>query len=334
MDITKINIYNEKNNAKNNVLNDFTYELCIDNIKTVNNNDKYIELGNYLENINNTVIIYSVDSYSINTSIKISKKKYNNIKIIYLTKNNIYDLEFIKNNGKDTIMIGLNDDDILCQNNSMLKFTYKNIRTKGLNVILNNIIKIIKNKDVHIVYDLSILDNVYAPLLNNKNNETKGFDIMEIKNIFQTFKNLNIKCIDVINYNLNENDVKFNFRLMCESLRVPLLDLFEFKEQSINIFNEYTKFIIWRPLEQIDDDDIGWYILRNIPTKDKEIMIKHIDDNKINILPLDDDIYMVATTTIDEQNKKFYYTANNIDDLTLFTYEKNSMIFELTNSYK
>ncbi len=114
------------------------------------------------------------------------------------------------------------------------------------------------------------------------------------------------------------------------------------KEYSINIYNENTRFLIFKPVDELCNpneidigDDYGWYILRNIPKELKEELFKEIEDDSIKIITINEnntDIdIMVSSSTINEQNNKCYYTSSSYKDCTLYPDEKISMMFELIN---
>ena len=121
--------------------------------------------------------------------------------------------------------------------------------------------------------------------------------------------------------------------------RVIIKSIFNIKEKSLNIFTEDSRFLIYRPVEQISHDDIGWYIVKFLTIKERETFLKHLIDNVVTIsIPdvekgIDIEVY-VTSTSGQEQNQKSFYTAKNMSDYCLFPSEKISMIFELLNTEK
>ena len=124
----------------------------------------------------------------------------------------------------------------------------------------------------------------------------------------------------------------------------------DIEEKKINLFNENSRFLIFRELKQKSEDDIGWYILRLISMTDRMKILEYIQDDKIYVINLNefgielfdndndndsdeliDNEILVAATTIDDQNKKTYYLSKSIMDCTLFPQEKFLMGFELVN---
>ena len=118
--------------------------------------------------------------------------------------------------------------------------------------------------------------------------------------------------------------------------------LLHLKEYSLNIFTENTRFLIYKPMEEIydihekGDNTIGWYLLRNIPLSIKCELLDTLDSDSIIILDiLDDDNneveIMISTTSINDQNEKCYYLASSYKDCCLYPDEKLDMMFELIN---
>ena len=107
------------------------------------------------------------------------------------------------------------------------------------------------------------------------------------------------------------------------------------KEKKLNIFTEDSRFLIYRPVVQINEHDIGWYILRFMTLEQRNDILKHLtDDDIINITIEDNDEEIdvfIASTTIAEQETINYYAAENITEKCLFPTEKMFMMFELLN---
>ena len=113
--------------------------------------------------------------------------------------------------------------------------------------------------------------------------------------------------------------------------------IIELKTVSVNIFNEESKFLIWKRLDA--DDLIGWSILRGMTLTEREDIIKMIDDDdKIITIPIDDEETdesydaLVTITSMKEQQDKIYYGATSLYDCCLFPDEKLNMMFELLNT--
>jgi arginase family enzyme len=81
--------------------------------------------------------------------------------------------------------------------------------------------------------------------------------------------------------------------------------------------------------EENEELDVGWYIMRGIPTELKEELIKKLMDIKDNIMSYvigEDEMY-ISFTTIGEQEEKTYYTATSIKDRVLTPGEKVNLMF-------
>jgi arginase family enzyme len=82
--------------------------------------------------------------------------------------------------------------------------------------------------------------------------------------------------------------------------------------------------------EQVQElEDIGWYVMRGIPIELRENLIRKIMESKDNIISyvLDDGHMYISYTTIEEQEKKSYYTATSIKDRALTPGEKLNLMF-------
>jgi len=165
-----------------------------------------------------------------------------------------------------------------------------------------------------------------------------------VNNILKRLKN-NIK--NLIFYNLHQDqenndkqnndkqnkENKFNRELAIkgEEFRSYLKEVFNVKEKNLNIFTEDSRFLIYRPMSQNNEEDYGWYILRNTPKEYKETILKKLEINNIIDIEIDNEDFLLSSTTINEQNDKSYYFCNSILDTVLYPQEKQSMIFELIN---
>ena len=116
-----------------------------------------------------------------------------------------------------------------------------------------------------------------------------------------------------------------------EIARKCLIEAFNINEKSINIFNEGSNFLIYRPSLQSSIEDYGWYLMSDISADLKNTIMEKIDDDLIISVDIDDMVYLITKTTIYEQNNKSYYATVKITDTVLFTNEKIFMAFELIN---
>jgi hypothetical protein len=161
--------------------------------------------------------------------------------------------------------------------------------------------------------------------------------------------------IDITGHYLYVDDTEISYRITIETIIKIYSKLLKLKEYSINIFNENSKFLIYKPLDEIyklnDEPDCGlhgWYLLRNMTlnmrneileelTDDESIIMfdipkKYIknqenDDNDDN----NDVQIIIGYTNMIEQENKSYYTTLSYKDMILYPDEKIAMCFELTN---
>lgn len=270
-----------------------------------------------------------------------------------------YTMSRVSINPSNICFIGLNEDIIPDEQEHTLNglntdyYSLQILRKKGIKKIMDTLIDDYLNENVHIVIDLSCMALKYAPCAIRQNviENKDGFDIDELKLILNCLKRLtNINSIDVTGYNLGlkENKETHNVanKITINTIELILSNFIENYKKSLNIFDEESKFLIWKKLN--DDEPIGWLILRNMSTQEKTDIINAIDsygngegdgedidnesDRIITITVNDDDeTYeaFVTTTTIKEQQEKSFYTSNNVSDCCLYPGEKLNMLFEL-----
>jgi len=249
------------------------------------------------------------------------------------------------------ILIGVDENTIdeyelgELSNSTIPFFTIDNINRNGLDKIIKMINTICLDYPTHIVFDMSVMDVSVSQCVtrsdfyekNCENKQSNGLSLDKLDAILNACKNLNVVSLDVTGYNLKyvENDI--GYRLTCETARRPLLKLFNFKEKSINIFNEQTRFLIWRPLHQTSDKDVGWFILKGMSLIEREEILENLGNDIIQSIPIDNNngtisqIY-ITSTTMALQEQKVYLAAQNLSDCTLFPEEKINMAFELLNT--
>ncbi len=184
------------------------------------------------------------------------------------------------------------------------------------------------NSPIHVVLDMKVFNKSQSPCVNPKNNE--GLDEMDVLPILSAFKD-QIVGMDITEFNPCIGSVQ-EVKQTANIIRKCLVATFSLKEKSINILNEHTNFLIYRPTKQESPADYGWYILTAIPNDHKERLMKSIGDDNIITIEIDNKEYMVTKTNMDEQNQKSFYTTVNVLDTVLFPNEKISMVFELVNS--
>ena len=233
------------------------------------------------------------------------------------------------------IYFGISDEEDIefITDNKIIHFKAKKINqlnNSDPNIIVNALKNIIGNKPIHVMLDMKVFHSDIVKSVCKTNSINNGLQVEDVENVLNNLKN-NIVSMDICEFNPligNQNDVKVTNEL----IRYLLKKTFDIKEKSINIFTEDTQFLIYRPMEQEDPEtDIAWYILRGIEPEYKEELIASIPDDTIISLDIDDDIFLVTKTTINEQNEKSYYVATTINDTSLHPQEKACMMFELVN---
>lgn len=273
------------------------------------------------------------------------------------------------------VLIGINEDYIsdtdIKELNDIFNERYiplHKMKQHNIKYLLNKYVLTEVNRPTHIIFDLSVSSFCMAPMcmrnLNGKQiqnpSEIEGFNHDELNTIFEELSKLNIVGLDVTNYDI---EYKYNnddraIKVTCETARIPMKKIFNLQEHSFNIFNEFSKFLIFRPVKQDNSEDSGWYIFRNMTenaddqkmnNEIKNKIISEIEDNIILFDPynppvlnniydestvydakLSYDTIFLSTTTIDEQNKKIFIKGNtDINEKILYPAEKTRMVFEL-----
>lgn len=225
---------------------------------------------------------------------------------------------------------------------------------KNLERILDKIVYDNKDEKCIIIFDMSVCNINCAPCVIRENN--RGLNIDQINMIIDKLSKLNkIKMIDITGFQLEKDSA--NYRITVDIIVKIYSKLLKLKEYSINVFNETSKFLIYKPLNEIYDEiDHGWYILRNLNLNMRNELLEELDGDSIMSLEIpkelfykdynfqeenekneedievDEDIeILIGSTTMNEQNEKSYYCTNSYKDMVLYPDEKSVMLFELTN---
>ena len=322
------------------------------NITPLNNCDvgKYADAVKYSSSLK--IIYITPTSHLSNDCKTITVENLSNAVIANLTDNST---TFTKHNLALThnqfILIGINDklisdiDVDILNKTDITYFTMKQLRTKGINNIISYINNIINDDPVHIVFDMSVLSHDVCPCVTRFLKETdqeyintaiqNGFNIRELEELLVKLPK-KIVGLDIIGFDLRGDTLDKSYRIACEIARMPLKHILNITEKKINIFNEHSKFVIWRPLDQENKLDIGWYILRGTSLDMRESIIKQLidedNDDHIITLEIDNEDILISSTTMFEQQEKSYYATSSLFDCTLFPEEKIDMVFELLNS--
>jgi arginase family enzyme len=199
-----------------------------------------------------------------------------------------------------------------------------------------------QNEPVHIVFDLETLSQDISPLsfrydYELKNEKNKGIRLDSLYLILESFKKLNIVGLDIVNFNLVKDDTSIINRIQAETIQRIYGTLLNLSVKTFNVFNENSRFLIFKPVEDIEDD-IGWYILRGVPLEVRNELMNKIDGGQILTIKIDDEEdgeekeIFVTTTTMFEQNEYSYYSSEDFLDKRLYPDEKIDMMFELINT--
>lgn len=298
----------------------------------------YELLENYITTLNDQkIVVVSEDVYLPSTTINIYSK-FDNTATIFLSNN---PKVIINRQDNNILYFGIDknllSDDLQFQleNNLITYFTFQKIEQIGISKICQTIKNMYSDKKLHLVFDLQIIDPTLAPSVKRDSHQINFFSIEIINTIIQEIKN--ISYLDIIAFDESLDDSLSRYTKLTGNIcKTIIRDIFHIKEKSINIFTEDSRFLIYRPVEQISDHDIGWYIVKFLTLKERECFLNYLIDTVITITI--DDIYgkelevYVTSTSIQEQNKKSFYTTNNIFDYCLYPEEKISMVFELLNT--
>ena len=244
-----------------------------------------------------------------------------------------------KLNTNNVICLGLRDiDDFELESlnqNSITYFDMKRINKLGMKTVVDYVKEVIGNNPLHITFDLKAFDDKLVPSIYDKGKaekkeKEKGLSVNDLDMICSSFRN-NLVSIDVTEFSPSDN-YKENHST-AEIARKCIIKCFDLKEKSLNIYNEDSYFLIYRPLSQKDPfADIGWYVLRGLDKENMNNILKHIPNDTIISIDVDGIDCLVTKTTINEQNNKEYYMAKTVNDVTLLPKEKLDMVFELINS--
>ncbi len=248
------------------------------------------------------------------------------------------------------IFFGLNTDELTEEFKNKTDKYYDSNQVKGdkLKKTLQFLCNKLQDEPVHIVFDLEVLSTNISPLsMRDKltiRDDKDNINLEELTLILKELKKLNIVGLDIVNYFLINDDKSIVNRIQAETIQKIYGVLLKLTTKSFNIFNEHSKFLIFKPVEEIenndDDNNIGWYIMRGINNiEQREELMSKIIDEQIIMIKIDNDdnddnnaknIY-VTTTTIHDQNELSYYSCDSFLDKRLYPDEKVDMMFELVN---
>lgn len=190
-----------------------------------------------------------------------------------------------------------------------------------------NIIKdSIENNKIHVTLDLKVFKSLHVPT-------NKGNIGLSLESVINILKNISEKIIsiDIVEFNPTLG-TPHDATTTRETIRKCLTEVFNIKEKKINIFNETTKFLVYRPVKQESAKDVGWYLLMGLSNSERDKLMELIDNDTIIKLKIDDEDYMITKTCMEEQHTKSFFTNPIITDVVLFPEEKGTMCFELLNT--
>lgn len=269
------------------------------------NNKKFILTSEPRMTASNILAVSSNSDTKILYISKISDNQLDILKLLITNNDLINELGIQNVDPNNVILLGLTYEDDELENSGLIYLTEKKLLQTDTYSILQSLID---NSNVHLE-----IDDDY---LNDTDNLNK------LLNIFKKFKN-NIISLGINSYKPS--------KIKGEIIKYILRNIFDIVEKKINVFNEHSEFLIYRPVEQTDSKDIGWYIMRGIDLETKNKIMSNVDADNITTINIDDDDYYITKTNIDEQNSKSYFVANSIIDTCLFPQEKIDMLFELIN---
>lgn len=281
------------------------------------------DLCNFIKNNNDNIIKISEDN---NVSSKLL------INSLYEQNDDLH-IVILSSFVPDSIInCNINKDNIYFIGSDMNDYEEEKVKLLDVNYYKSNkfiskpqILDSINNNNVYLMFDVSLVN---TGLENDKSN----INLETLEKIINNFININIKCIDFFNFISVEDKINKKKSQICKLISK---NLFKIKESKINIMNENSRFLIYRPVE-IENDEIGWFILRGINNDMREKILSYIEDDKIIEQEIEINkeyitVYLTSTC-INEQNEKSYFTATSILDCVLYPQEKTYMMFELLNN--
>ena len=202
-------------------------------------------------------------------------------------------------------------------------------KASKINKLNSDLIKEITNgiidNYVHIILDMKVFGEPY--IKHDKYDVKDPLNYNNLNELLMSIKN-NIVSMDIVEFN-PLTCVPEESKKLREFGRNIIRDIFNIIEKSINIINEHTQFLIYRPLDQINSSDIGWNVLVGLNINEMNEMLKIIGDDEIKTLDIDGEDYLITKTCMEEQNKKTFYHAKSVSDAVLFPDEKIDMCFKI-----
>ena len=236
-------------------------------------------------------------------------------------------------NPANVIYLGIRSDLIDGTEQGMLEtmkvkpmiFDLDRIRERSIDRIMSFVANRFRDQKVHVVFDMSAIDISLAPSVfrytttQNSKAESNAdpdtdLDTAKIKNMYRGLnrdeilrimqyvallkENSKLESFDLVGYNfaLEENremvhpNNVYTSKIMLDILKTVA----DFKDHSINIFDESSRFLIWKKIPKVFTDDnaqetdieqdtIGWLILRGVDLLTRNSLISHFEQLKAEL---------------------------------------------------
>jgi hypothetical protein len=203
--------------------------------------------------------------------------------------------------------------------NRPMVFDLDRIKEKGIERIMRFVRNRFRDQKVHIIFDMSAIDISIAPsvfrysTVTETDNEEgthrveteeeirqkyRGLDRTEVLDIMRYATELktesNLEEFDLVGYNFSVDEYREQAHPGNVVTSKAMLDILkcvaDFTDHSINIFDESSRFLIWKKipsvftLEESEDpaeqDGIGWSILRGVDLPTRNALISHFNEAK------------------------------------------------------
>ena len=330
--------------AYNHIKNEYDYTIKSEDLnaekkelfKLIKNGKKTIKVSN------DTISTLSLlGAYTEHNIVKDEEVYYSNMGLLIISDKYIEDLvtqisgSAMEDQKKIDMILHLHNEQIAYIDCGMDDFEVEMVNTMKIGnfnfklmnkkpIISKKLINDFSKTPMYVVIDMSAIDY--------KQENSSKLNFKKITFLIDILKNLNIVCLDLINYCLTTEKESIK---LGQIGKILMKDLMKVRETKINIYNEHSRFLIFRPTNRAMEEDTGWYILRGIDSETNERLLKSINHDSIIEEEVDTngvrmDI-LISTTTMEEQNNKSYFMDHAITDCVLFPDEKTDMLFELVN---
>lgn len=216
------------------------------------------------------------------------------------------------------------EEEIL-NNMGIIYFDMEKINVLGIDSVIKTIQKYIEDDPLHLSVSMKGFDPSIAPSTTTKHEG--GLSYEEMIKITTEFSP-SIVSLDIVEFDAGVGTEREK-RLTGELCRQIMVNSFGLKEKKLNIFNEDSEFLIYRPMAQQAPTDYGWYILKEMDMETKHELLKNLKSDQIISLDIDGVDYLITKTTLNEQHERSCFTSQCVQDMALFPEEKQSMVFEL-----